>query len=158
MRLALIAALLLATNVSEAACPVELSVYRDRDGAAGIDFLPAEGAAVTNAFRMVFANGLVLDGMVMWSSGVERPIGMLQYKCPKGDLTGDELEACTIWQGIVYSVGSDGKPGLLPKVGVAPGALILTDVTNAIATSQALQGKLPDRLPFDVFELSGCQE
>ncbi len=151
-------AVFLSISTAQAACPIELSVYRDRDGAAGIDFRPPEGAAVTNAFRMVFASGLVLDGMVMWSEGVERPIGMLQYQCPQGDVTGDELEECTIWQGIVYSVGESGAAGLIPRSGDAPKTLIFTDVANAIATAPVLAQRQPAKLPFDIFELSGCQE
>ena len=58
---------------------------------------------------MVLDKGVVLDGIVMWTDGVSRPHGSLMYKCPTGDVTGDELAACTVWQGVIYSVGRQGQ-------------------------------------------------
>jgi hypothetical protein len=142
-----------------AACPVELAVYGDRDGVAGIDFRPAAGlATVTNAFRMNLDDGIMLDGMVMWSEGTERPYGTLTYQCPEGDVTGAELDACTIWQGVIYTADDTGGIDLLPKAGDAPKRLIFPDLGPSLRLSTAYGEGGFTKVPWDVFTLQGCQE
>ena len=155
----MLASALVLTGPAVAACPVELAVYGDRGDAAGIDFRPAtESATVTNAFRMNLENGVQLDGIVMWSEGVERPYGALMYKCPDGDVTGAELEACTLWQGVVYAADDTGKIDLLPKKGDAPKTLIFPDLGPSLRQSSAYGAQGFSKLPWDVFTLKGCQE
>ena len=152
-------AAILAVTSALAACPVELAVYGDRDNAAGIDFRPAAGlATVTNAFRMNLGDGTVLDGMVMWSEGTERPYGTLTYRCPEGDVTGDELEACTVWQGVIYAVDGAGAIDLLPKTGEAPRLLVFPDLGPSLRLSTAYGQGGFTKVPWDVFALKGCQE
>lgn len=162
MRLqALISAVaMLSVTAAHAACPMELSVYGDRDKAATIDFQPTlESVTVTNRFKMVLENDVVLDGVVMWSQDVGRPNGMLMYQCPEGDVTGEELAACTVWQGVIYSVDGDGTVGLLPAEGMpAPQKLILSDLGHSLRTSAAYGPGGFSKVPWDVFELQGCQE
>lgn len=144
---------------AHAACPIELSVYRDAAGVAGIDFRPAEGATATNAFRMHFDKGALLDGMVLWSEVAPHPFGLVTFGCPEGDATQDELNACTVWQGGIYAVDETGKVGPLPRAGQpAPKTLVFSDFAFNVATADALANNRPDPLPGDVFELSGCQE
>lgn len=148
-----------ATAPALAACPVELAVYGDRDDAAGIDFRPAaDRAAVSNAFRMNLDNGVVLDGFVMWSEGVERPYGSLTYKCPEGDVTGEEIDACTIWQGVIYTADAEGGVGLLPRTGDAPHTLLFPGLGPALRLSAAYGQGGFSKVPWDVFTLKGCQE
>lgn len=152
-------AMVLAAAPASAACPVELAVYGDRDDAAGIDFRPAvDLATVTNAFRMNLDNGTVLDGIVMWSDGTERPYGTLMYKCPDGDVTGAELEACTVWQGVIYAADETGTVDLLPKTGAAPKTLIFPDLGPSLRLSTAYGEGGFSKVPWDVFALKGCQE
>lgn len=143
-----------------AACPMELAVYRDTQDAAGIDFRPTgQLASVTNTFRMALENGTILDGIVMWSDGVARSTGILMNACPEGDVTGAEIEACTIWQGVVYAVDDKGQVSLLPKEGQpAPPTLVLADLGPALDLLPADGDKPLSKLPFDVFALKGCQE
>lgn len=142
-----------------AACPIELAVYGDRDDAAGIDFrLAINQAAVTNTFRMNLENGIVFDGVVMWSEGTERPYGTLMYKCPEGDVTGEELDACTVWQGVIYTADTAGSVGLLPRAGDAPKTLVFPDLGPSLRLSSAYGEGGFSRLPWDVFALRGCQE
>jgi len=144
---------------ANAACPIELAVYGDRDGVAGIDFRPAANqATVTNAFRMNLDNGTVLDGIVMWSEGTERPYGSLTYDCPEGDVTGAELEACTVWEGVIYTADEAGAVGLLPKAGDAPKTLVLPDLGPSLRLSAAYGEGGFSKVPWDVFALRGCQE
>lgn len=149
-----------ATVPAYAACPMELAVYGDRDKAASIDFTPrGEAAAVTNRFRMLLDNDVVLDGIVMWSDGVARPNGVLMYKCPEGDVTGEELDACTVWRGVVYAGDKSGNIDLLPaERSDAPETLIFPDLAYSLRYSSAYGEKGFSRLPWDIFALQGCQE
>lgn len=162
MRLAaLMSALaLLSATPANAACPIELSVYGDRDKAAEIDFRPTlQSATVTNSFKMVLDNDVVLDGVVMWSQEVARPNGMLMFQCPEGDVTGEELDACTVWQGVIYSVDEQGNIGLLPaERAEAPKKLIFSDLGHSLRTSAAYGLDGFSKVPWDVFEIKGCQE
>jgi hypothetical protein len=150
----------LAASPASAACKMELAVYGDRDGAAEVDFTPTAGSAtVTNSFRMILGKDAVLDGFVMWTSDVERPFGQLGYRCPDGDTTGEQIAACTVWQGIVYAVDGKGGIGLLPQEGGdAPPALLFPDLGPSVKAAPALAGARPATIPWDVFTLKGCQE
>jgi hypothetical protein len=143
-----------------AACPSELAVYGDLEGAAEIDFTPTGGSAtVTNTFRMILDNDVVLNGIVMWNEDVRRPNGSLMYKCPEGDVTGGELAACTLWSGVIYTSDEKGTIGLLPAEGVdAPKTLILPDLGPSLRHSLAYGGKGFSKVPSDVFVMKGCQE
>lgn len=156
----LMTACMLAAVPARAGCPMELAVYEDRDGLAGIDFRPAgKSAAVTNSFRMVLKDGLELDGLVMWTEGERRARGMLSHDCPEGDVTGEELAACTLWEGVIYTTDDQGNIGLLPPDGQdAPKRLILADLGPSLRFSPAFAKAGLEKAPWDVFELSGCQE
>lgn len=143
-----------------AVCPVELATYRDLEDAASVEFVPTgEGATVTNTFRMLLDNDVVLDGMVMWSEGIGRPYGMLTYKCPEGDATGAELAACTMWEGVIYTSDDLGNIELLPaEAAGAPQKLLFPDLGPSLRHSAAYGANGFSKVPWDVFKLSGCQE
>lgn len=153
---------MLSATTANAACPIELAVYGDRDKAAEIDFRPTlQSATVTNSFKMVLDNDTVLDGVVMWSDGVARPNGMLMHRCPEGDVTGEELDACTVWQGVIYSVDDQGNVGLLPRERIgaeAPKTLIFPDLGHSLRMSAAYGPDGFSKVPWDVFEIKRCQE
>lgn len=153
-------ALLFTGSATHAACPLALAVYGEAESEAGIDFRPTmDAATVTNSFKMVLDKGVVLDGIVMWTSGVSRPHGSLMYKCPTGDVTGDELAACTVWQGVVYSADDKGNIALLAAEGTdAPQSLIFPDLGPSLQMSSAFGANSFSKLPWDVFLLKGCQE
>lgn len=147
-------------QASYAACPIELAVYRDRDRVAGIDFRPTgESAAVTNSFRMNFSGDVVFDGFVMWTDAPARSQGFVTHQCPEGDVTGEEIEACTVWRGALYAVGADGTVSTLPREGEpAPARLLFADLAAGMQASPPYEKTGLAGLPFDAFELSGCQE
>ncbi|TJV38418.1 MAG: hypothetical protein E5Y02_29570 [Mesorhizobium sp.] len=151
---------LVAASVAQAACPIELAVYGDAQSGSEIDFTPTgTSATVTNTFRVILDNNVVLNGIVMWNEGVARPNGALMYKCPEGDATGDELAACTLWHGVIYTSDDKGSIGLLPAEGVeAPKTLILPDLGPALRQSNAYGGGGFSKVPWDVLALKGCQE
>lgn len=143
---------------AQAACPIELSTYAA--SGAGIDFTPTgQNATVTNSFRMLLDNSVVLDGIVMWTEGVSRPRGILMYKCPDGDVTGEEFAACTVWEGVIYAADKTGKIELLPAEGAsAPDSLIFPDLGPSLRASSAYGAAGLQKVPWDVFALNGCQE
>lgn len=156
-----IAALLGATGAAPAACPQELAVYTDRERAASVEFRPAaaDAAVETHAFRVVFSqNDVVADGIVLWTEGVPRPTGIVMHDCPEGDVTGEELAACTVWQGVIYTVDAAGQIGLLPREGAAAERLLLPDFGPSVRHSALYGAKGISIVPWDVFEISGCQE
>ncbi|WP_353644069.1 hypothetical protein [Mesorhizobium sp. WSM2239] len=143
-----------------AACPMELAIYGERDGVAEINFAPTGNTAVvTNTFRMLLEDDVVLDGIVMWTEAVPRPNGMLMHKCPKGDVTGAELAICTVWQGVIYTSDDKGNIELLPaEGGDAPAKLIFPDLGPSLQRSAAFGADGLAKVPWDVFALKGCQE
>jgi hypothetical protein len=150
----------LAAIPAHAACPMALAVYGERAGLAGIDFRPnGDAATVTNTFKMWVGGGVLLDGIVMWTDEPARSLGMLMHKCPEGDVTGEELAACTLWQGVVYTADGQGNIGLVPKHDeTAPERLIFPDLGPALRQSAIFGANGFTKEPWDVFQLKGCQE
>jgi len=157
-----LAAILLAGHLpAHAACPQELAVYTDRDKVASIEFRPVapDEAVYTGEFRVLFSqNGIVADGIVMWTERVPRPTGIVMHDCPEGDVTGEELSACTVWQGVIYAVDEAGEIGLLPRQGPAAARLLLPDFGPSVRHSALYGADGISIVPWDVFEMSGCQE
>src|SRR5690606_3858176 len=152
--------MLLASSAAMAACPVDLAIYRDRDGVAELTFRPVTGgAAVTNRFNMAMRGGPLFEGIVMWREEPARSFGTLMFNCPEGDVSGAEIEACTLWEGAIYTVGDDGAVELLPAEGEpAPRSLVLADLAYQMRWAPAFTDAGLFTVPWDVFTLSGCQE
>ncbi|TIV95651.1 MAG: hypothetical protein E5V85_20275 [Mesorhizobium sp.] len=154
-------ALTASNSAAHAACPIQLAVYGEAKSGAEIDFTPTgTSATITNTFRMILDNNTVLDGLAMWTEGnAGRPHGSLMYKCPTGDVTGEELAACTVWEGVIYSADDKGAVGLLPAEGAdAPKSLVLPDLGPSLQMSAAYGPGGFSKVPWDVFVLKGCQE
>ena len=149
---------MLAAGNAHAACLIENAVYRDRDKRATVEFEPTkEAAAVTNTFRMRFGETLALEGIVMWSEDVPRPNGLVMNQCPEGDVTGEELAQCTVWQGVVYASDASGEFGLLPDEGAeAPAKLLFPDLAPALRAAPVLGESIATVLPWDVFLFERC--
>ncbi len=157
---AFLAVSLAAVSPASAACPIELATYADTRGVAELEFTPGTGGAtVSNSFRLLLDNDVVLDGFVQWLDREPRPWGMLMYKCPDGDVTGDDLAACTMWEGVIYTLDEAGNIGLLPEPGKpAPPKLLLPALGPALRLSAAYGSAGFSNAPWDVFALKGCQE
>ena len=83
---------------------------------------------------------------------------MLSYDCPE-NASADELDSCTVWQGVIYAVDSSGNVKFLPGQGeAAPKFLIMADLAFDLIASDKIAKELPKTFPSDIFELSGCQE
>jgi hypothetical protein len=143
-----------------AACKQADAVYADRDGAYELRFTPinSAAAAASNKFTLkVLKTTLTLDGYVMPSEDPLRSIGMVMFHCPDGDATGADLEACTIWQGMVYGMSAKGEmANLQPEAGEAAGKVVLPGIGPAIRGSSIWGEGKASVAPWDVLDFKGC--
>ena len=154
---------LLASSAVAAECKQERAIYTDRDGAYELAFEPvgSEAAAVTHRFKVRATRGeLLLDGHIMLGDEVPRSIGMIMHNCPEGDVTGEEIAACTVWQGVAYPLDPAGTPGeLVPAEGDgAADRLLLAGFGPALRFSNAWEEKKLSVAPWDVLTYKGCAQ
>jgi hypothetical protein len=158
----LLALCLVVSNAStaSAACKQELAIYSEPEANASLEFTPAGDTGSSHTFKIKFPeNSVILDGVVLWTEGVARPMGIVMHKCPEGDVTGPELDACTVWQGVIYAVDGQGNVSLLPPEGAtAAQQLLLPDFAPALRQSSAYGMAGVSKMPWDAFKMSGCQE
>jgi hypothetical protein len=152
---------LLQAGVAEAAsCIQEHAVYTDPKGIYELTFEPVdpESSASIHSFRMTIRNSkLVLDGYVMPSEPVSRTNGFLFNNCPEGDITGDDIAACTVWQGVIYA-NDKGRIDLLPGQGAdAAPEILLPGFGPALQDSSAWGPGKATVAPWDVLTLKGCR-
>jgi hypothetical protein len=156
--IAIVAALLQA-GATQAACTQERARYIDSQGVYELTFAPVdpEASASSHTFKMTVKDTkLLFDGYVLPSEPVDRTNGVLFNNCPEGDITGDDIAACTVWQGIVYANGA-GKIGLLPKQGEPAAAEILLPGFGPSLQASSAWGKGKATVaPWDVLVLKGC--
>lgn len=155
--LCLLLALFSATSAF-GACPQELSIYEDSNGAS-ITFLPPNAnMAAEHEFKLRIGAS-ELQGVVMWSKDPDRPNGIVMDQCPDGDVTGEELDQCTVWQGVIYGLTKEAGAPYLGKRGTPNfESLLLPDFSRYVLdhtfkTAQAGPIKVDD-----VFKMKGCQE
>lgn len=143
-----------------ATCTQERASYIDSQGVYELRFEPIdpESSASTHVFKISLKNSkLVLDGYVMASEPVDRSNGILFDNCPEGDVTGADLAACTVWQGVVYSQ-HDGKIDLLPQQGQpAAEQILLPGFGPALQASTAWGRGKASVVPWDVMTLKDCR-
>jgi len=144
---------------SAAECKQEHAIYADRDGAYELTFEAVDSEAASSSYRFSMAvknSDVKLEGFVMGSEPVDRPNGILFHNCPEGDVTGDDLAKCTVWQGVIYA-GAEGKIALLPPTGsVAAPEILLPGFGPALRDSTAWGAKMATVVPWDVLTLKGC--
>jgi hypothetical protein len=167
MRATLAALLSLALASSASAnCFQELATYKDAAANGELAFTPRKEGEVDSMlarFTITFPeNNVVLDGIVM-DAGEPffRPLGMIMHNCPEGDATGDEIAACTVWQGIVYGVDELGNVNYLAPTNEGKEAaktLLFPDLGAAVQMSTAFGAGKLSTPPKDDFKQSACLE
>ena len=158
MRLVLaVAASLAATAAPAADCPQARAVYADRDGGYELTFEPvgSDAAATSHHFKVkVAASGTLLDGIVMPG---DRANGMILHECPEGDATGEEIAACTVWEGVIYALDGTGGADLLPgEEAEAAKTLLLSGFGPSLRYSRLWDEGKATAAPWDVFTMKGC--
>jgi len=147
-------------NALAADCLQKHATYVDEDKAYNLRFidLGEEAGVSTNSFEIETNTGSdKLKGWVIWNNGISRPNGVVTYECAGGDITGEELDKCQVWTGVVYTVWPDGDVDLLPP-GDDPAAprLLFPDFGRALKNSYAWEKAKFETVPWDVFTYSGC--
>jgi len=141
-------------------CTQDHAVYEDASHKYRLSFeATSEASAVSHLFTMEIANTDVkMDGNVQMTDVVPRSLGLLLNKCPDGDVTGADLEACTIWQGLVYAIDARGKVDNLNS-GSAPASqqILLSDFGAALHQSKIWTDKKLLEAPYDVFSFKECR-
>ena len=149
---------LLATPVF-AACTQDRAVYTDKDDDYTLTFkrVPDDAEDASNEFSLQLnETDLRLDGVVAWTEEVARPNGTISYKCPPAK-TGEELDACTVWQGVIYALTEGADADLLPKAKEpAAQALLLPDLTSAMTRYNFKLDKPVEAFPWEVFRFKEC--
>ena len=141
-------------------CTQAKAIYGNEIESYTLTFKPAESdaAATSNTFTLTESkSGLTFDGIVIWNQGFSRPNGILMHHCPEGDVTGEELDACTLWQGVMYDLKGGSDADLLPaESDPAASAILLPDIGRALHYSALKQSGKLALAPFDTFQIKGC--
>ena len=156
-----LAASLAAASADAAGCSQERAIYTDESGTYSLTFeaVDPDSSAASHRFKIAIkGSDALLDGYVMPSEPVDRTNGMLFYNCPEGDATGDEIAACTVWEGVIYASLS-GKIALLPQQGEeAAQQLLLPGFGPALRHSRAWEQGKASVVPWDVMQFKGCSQ
>lgn len=142
-------------------CVQEKAVYVDMDNAYELRFEPmGSESAVSNRFKLAVRNtAVVADGVVMRSDDQLRADGRIMFECPEGDVTGADLRACTVWQGMVYASDLKGHIRALPAEGEnAAERLFLPALGPSIQKSSLWGEGKATVAPWDVLSLKGCYQ
>lgn len=149
--------MLAGTPAMAADCPQSRAVYEADAGSYELAFRPMteKAAAVTHLFT-VTTGKTPLDGLVMETEEPVRTVARIAKDCPDGDVTGEDIRACTGFEGYLYGIGSDGTAGNLPA-GDAPAAprLLFAGLDPALAFS-ALREKWRLGTVSDSFHFVEC--
>ena len=84
---------------------------------------------------------------------------MIMFNCPEGDVTGADLRACTVWQGMIYASDLTGNISYSAG-GRRRGAarLFLPALGPSIRESSIWGEGKATVAPWDVLTLKGCGE
>jgi hypothetical protein len=161
MRTALVfLGLFAATATSAAECRQDRAIYADRDGGYELTFEPvgSSAAATSHHFKLkILSSQTVLDGIVMPGDDPVRSNGMIMHNCPEGDVTGEEIAACTVWEGVIYMLDGAGDAAVLPEEGAkAAERLLLAGFGPSLRYSTLWDEGKAKVAPWDVFKRKGC--
>lgn len=154
---AIVAVQLGASGAAALECLQSKAIYQADEGLYRLSFhpVPEQAATITHLFSLS-EGGLTLDGMVMQTEEPLRTIARIEKNCPEGDVTGDDIRACTIYEGYLYGIDDAGHASNLLSGGkqAAP-RLLLAGLGPSMASSPlAAKSTLP--LAPDTFHLAEC--
>lgn len=148
------------SSAMAADCAQDKAIYRDNRKSFELRFQPVTepAAATSHGFTVTLLDSkLVLDGVVLAGDDGQRANGLLMYQCPEGDVTGEDLRKCTVWDGVFYSVSADARIGDLPAAGAAAAPqLILSDFGRLAGISALWSTRNISAYVGDVLVLEGC--
>ena len=126
-----------AALAAPATCVQEKAAYNAASGGMVIAFQPVTEATAAISHRFTLTIGkTALDGIIMQTEEPVRSVARIMKDCPDGDVTGEDLRACTGFQGYVYAIAGDGKTGNLAGPGrMAAPRLLLAGLGPGLAYS-----------------------
>ncbi len=145
-----------ADGKSGRSCPQALGGYGALDQQVLLEF---NGGADLGFRVLLGQSATLLQGFVYAGEGNAAMEAVVLDNCPDGDVTGAELDACTVWRGAIRAVDADGNPQPLPGADQpAAGFLQLDGLSAALAASEKhAHADLPAG-GFETFTLLACQE
>lgn len=159
--LALAATFALATPVLAIECPLSHAIYEQPTSAARLSFIAPDRDWAANqiaGFRLDIA-GTSYDGTVHMPNGFSQPSGRLTRDCAEDE----DVEACTLWDGIVYALVA-GRIAELPHFvedvpldEMAPQQLLLPGFAANVWYSMLREAAFPgEDMVTDTFDLTAC--
>ena len=142
-------------------CVQEKAVYGDTDDAYELRFEPTESeSSVSNKFKLAVRNtAVVADGIIMRTDDQHHANGRIMFECPEGDVTGADLRACTVWQGMVYASDLKGHISTLPAGGESAAERLFLPALGPSIQKSSLWGEGKATVaPWDVLSLKGCYQ
>lgn len=137
-------------------CPLALAAYQAADQAILLEFRGDDA----RSFRVV-VDGLdtTLDGFVFPDETGEGELGVVLDNCPEGDVTGNDLSQCRIWQGPMLASDADGATSPLPGHDQPASPRVVMQGLDEALTQSALfeEAGLP-AIEFEHLSLYACQE
>ncbi len=86
-----------------------------------------------------------------------RSVARIMKDCPEGDITGEDIRACTAFEGYVYAISGEGKAGNVGKGNVPAAANILFAGLGPILAASAVAAKMKlDIARTDLLEFRKC--
>lgn len=149
-----------------AACTQNRAIYTDHNDNFTLSFRPETPSDLkltpspTNEFTIT-ANDkpeYKLSGLVIWpEEGVARPTALVMYNCTGDGSNAEDLDDCSIWQGVVYALKDGADAGLLPKAeDPAAQAVLFPDLIGALETYDFGAAKPEKPLDWEVFRFKQC--
>ncbi len=138
------------------ACPLALAAYQAADQTVLLEFRGDE----TRSFRVVVDGfDAVLDGYVFPDEAGEGELGVVLDDCPEGDVTGQDLSQCRIWQGPMLASSADGATTPLPGHDQPASPHVVMQGLDQALTQSArfIEAGLP-AIEFEHLSLYACQE
>ncbi len=154
------------SSAAQAACTQNRAIYKDRDGDYTLTFQPEQPndlkmtPAPTNEFTITTENkpDFKLSGMVIWpEEGVARPYALVTFNCKGDGSNTEDLDDCSLWQGVIYALKEGAEAEVLPKA-EEPAALavLLPDLVTALDGYDFGAAKPEKPLDWEVFRFQGC--
>jgi len=136
-------------------CPQALAAYSSKDQSVSVEF---SGAADLSFVMLIAGVDRRYEGYV-YPGEDDNTIGVVLDNCPDGDATGDEIAACTVWQGSMQRVEQDGTEGVFALVnGPAAPALVFPGLVQSISERMPDLVDDPSATEIETLTLSACME
>lgn len=154
------------SSAVQAACTQNRATYRDRGDAYTLTFNAVQSntlnmtPAPTNEFTITADDKpeFKLSGLVIWpEEGVARPYAIVTYNCKNGGTDQEDLDDCSIWQSVVYSLKEGAEADVLPKADEpAAQAILFPDLVTALDGYDFGAAKPEKPLEFETFRFKSC--